>query len=305
MKKRIIFTITFFAVGLIVMPQVQAQNQQQLEEIVKVQEDFLAGKITYAEYQKLLIEIHTPKPEKSYDPSKLIAPAGKAWIIQDNQVQGSGKAIVFVANGGFEGYERRLGVWGPNRNNWFSKTTYTADENMIKIRSDDESYKDFSGDYWYTISDDGSELALTFDDKNGRGGAAGTYSLRDTFKVQAPGGNIVNPVGTAWEDNWRRRSHDIYHTDGIRYCFGGSGAEPWDFSLDIWNTYTVNSSTGSIILYYHDNRNNKPEDFSYSVTDFGGGNKTLRMWRADRMFPHDEVYKLVPVPSGFQLPKVR
>ena len=194
LKKSIFLAIALLMVCSIITPPVHAQSsihdltRQQQEEIVKIQENLLTDKISYAEYLKLMTEIIN-RPEVTYDPAKLIP----------------------------------------------------------------------------------------------------------------PGGNIVNPTGTAWEDNWRHTSHDVY--DGIKYSFGGSGASVWDFELDIWNTYTANPSTGHVIEYYHDNRSGKSDGFFYSVTDFRGSNKTLRVWGVS--VPVDEVYKLVSTPRGFQLPRVR
>jgi hypothetical protein len=307
LKKSLFLAFAFILIGLAAAPQMQAQTQQQRQELEKLQADLLAEKIDYYEYLRRASEVMNPKPPEASYPPQLIGPPGKAWVIQDNQVQGSGEAIVFKADGGFEGYNRKLGVWRPSMDNSYSTTTYTATGDMIWIKSDSDYYTNYVGNYTYTITGGGSTLTITRTSNDGRGssGAAGAYTLRDMPRVQAAGGSIVNPAGTAWDVGNRGRSHDIYNADGIRYCFGGSGAGPWDFTLEIWNTYTVNSSTGSVILYYHDNRQNKPEDFNYSVTDFGSGNKTLRTWRVDKMFPHDEVYRLVPTPSGFRLPKVR
>jgi len=313
LKKSIFLAIALLMVCSIITPPVHAQSsihdltRQQQEEIVKIQEDLLADKISYAEYLKLVTEI-VNRPKVTYDPAKLIPPSGKAWVIQDNQVQGSGKAIVFKASGGFEVYLRRLGVWSPSLDDLYkTSATYTATGHTINIPFVENANNLFSGDYKYSFDDNSSTLTITDEGKSGAT-AAGTYTLRDLPRVQPPGGNIVNPAGTAWQDNWRGTSHDIYHTDGIKYSFGGSGASVWGFELDIWNTYTANPSTGIVAELYHDSRTLNPGEFNYSVTDFGSGNKTLRHWKVwndNSGTVVDEVYKLVPTPSGFRLPKVR
>ncbi len=237
------------------------------------------------------------------NPADIITPAGKAWVIQDNQVLGSGKAIVLKADGNYECYERILGIWRPESITLYAENTYSATGNRLNLTTSNRYYSSLAGDFNYTISNNGSTLTISLDDYDFNDLIAGTYTLSDAPRVQAPGGNIVNPAGTAWEIS-HRGGHDIYHTDGILYVFGGSGTDAWSFAHDIWNTYTI-TSEGSLTRYYHDNRRNKPEVFNYSITDFGNGNKTLRMWRVDRMFPYDEVWKLVPTPSGFRLPSVR
>ncbi len=306
MKKFFVLVLTVLIVGLAILPQVYPQSQEQMEAQNKLFNDLLEGKITYGQFLQQVTEIMNAPLQTTAEAAQLIVPEGKAWVIQDNQVQGSGEAMVFKADGGFEGYERRLGIWRPNMDNDYSTTTYAATGNRISIRSDDDYYASYTGEYDYTISG-GSTLTITYDEwaSGGNGGAAaGTYTLSDFPKIAAPGGSIINPAGTAWEIS-NKGGHDIYHSDGIRYSFGNSVRDPWNFlPNEIWKTYIV-PSAGALTCYYHDQRNNKPEQFSYSVTDFGNGNKTLRMWRIDRMFPYDEVWKLVPVPSGFQLPKVR
>jgi len=59
-------------------------------------------------------------------PSQLVTPAGKAWVIKDNNIQGSGKTLIFKADGRLEGYDRIYGIWVPSLGNTFSVTTYTA-----------------------------------------------------------------------------------------------------------------------------------------------------------------------------------
>ena len=43
--KRIIFVITFLVIGLVVVPHIQAQTQQQMEELARLGNDFSAGKM--------------------------------------------------------------------------------------------------------------------------------------------------------------------------------------------------------------------------------------------------------------------
>ena len=306
MKKFFVLVFAFLIIGLTAAPQIPAQSQEQLEAINELTNELVEGKITYGEYLRRGTEIMNAPLQMTPEAAQLFTPAGKAWIIQDNDVQGSGRAIVFKADGGIEAYERRFGVWSPDMDNLYSTTTYTANGNRISIISDDDFYEKYTGDFDYTITGGGSTLTIKYDEgtSKGLGGADGVYTLGDFPEVHAPGGSIVNAIGTAWEIS-HGGSIEIFHTDGIRYSFGGSdSANRWDYMPNrIWNTYTA--TTGKLTQYYHDNRHNKPEEFNYSVTDFGNGRKTLRLWRESRMAPYDEVWKLTPVPSGFQLPKAR
>lgn len=298
--KKTLFFIALTIMVLAIVPQVQAQTPQQLAELEKLGNEYAEGRINYFDYLRGMNEIMNPSDTTPVSP-QLITPTGKAWVIQDNQVQGSGKAVVIKSDGGFEFYERILGIWRPNINTVYATNRYTGTGSSINITSNN-NYNGLAGSANYTISGNGSTLTISGDDPNTP--IYGTYTLRDMPRVKAAGGNIVNRTGTAWQDNYGGRSHYIYHTDGIMYSYGGSGLGPWDFN-DNWNTYTANSATGNLIQYYQDNRQNTPNEFSYSVTDFGGGNMTLRMWRVNRNSPHDEVYKLVSTPSGFRLPRVR
>jgi hypothetical protein len=239
------------------------------------------------------------------NPSQLATPTGRAWVIQDNQTQGSGKAIVFKSDGRVETYIRRLGVWSLSDNSTYGKLTYTATGTAINVKT--VSTYTYDENYNYTITGNGSTLTVRLPSANASdtGSIAGAYTFRDAPRIQPPGGNIVNPPGTAW-DTERVSAPDIYHSDGIRYCFGGAGYASWYFGPDgNWYTYTANSSTGKLIRIYKGRENMRPEELNYSVTDFGGGNMTLRIWRVDNNFPHDTVWKLVLTPSGFQLPRVR
>jgi hypothetical protein len=281
-----------------------------MEAQTKITNDLVEGKITYYEYLDLLSEIYNPPLVPSAEVAQRLAAGGKAWVIQDIEVQGSGRAIVFKIDGGFESYERRLGVWSPSKETTYRPDArrYEANENRINIKTDGEyHYASYDGDYTYSISGNGS--TLTISDRNTgsdeRGFAAGTYALMDAPKVAPPGGNMVNAAGTAWEDYHNGRSaggHDIFHSDGIQYSLGGSGYGPWDFSTN-WFAYTADSATGKLTRQWKERHD--IEELNYSVTDFGSGNKTLRLWKISKDFPHDTVWKLVPTPSGFQLPKVR
>ena len=290
--KRIFFVITFLIIGLVVVPNIQAQTQQQMEELARLGNDFSAGKMTYAEYLQRVTDVMEPPTAAN---SQLVTPAGKAWLFQDNQTQGSGKAIVLKSDGSYERYDRSLGIWRPSNDGVYSSTgTFTATGTRLTFIN--------GGDVNYSISNNGSTLTVT----DGQPLVNGTYALRDLPRVANSGGNIVNPAGTAWDVGNRGSSNVIFHSDGIQYGLGGSDARDlWDFyGHESWYTYTVNS--GKLTRIYQGRNTERPEVLNYSVTDFGGGNMTLRIWRNDNVgFNWDEVYKLVRTPSGFQLPKVR
>jgi hypothetical protein len=169
-----------------------AEERRQFEE----QEQRIAAFEQQQQQRQVKAARQQQPSQTTSNPSQLVAPTGRAWVIQDNQVQGSGKAVVFKAGGRVETYIRRFGVWCPDKQSTYAVNTYTATENRIRIRSI-ELY-DVYRDYTYTISGNGSTLTITGDQPT-----AGTYTLRDAPRVQPPGGNIVNPAGTAWEDKLR------------------------------------------------------------------------------------------------------
>jgi hypothetical protein len=229
-----------------------------------------------------------PRPATSNTVS-LVTPAGKAWVIQDNQVQGSGKAIVFTADGKVEGYERILGIWRPRLDNTYSTTTYTATGTRVIITSNDSYYNTYAGNYNYTIS--GSTLSITGDNPT-----AGRYTLADLPSVPAPGGNIVPPSGMGWFRNGRQ---EIYNAEGFYNVYLSN----WSYTN--WGTYTINQSTGKLTT--NTQNKSRPVEYNYSVTDFGNGNMTLRIWiyAPRNIGPTDEVYRLQAYPSGTQLPRTR
>ena len=302
MKNIFIMFIAFLIIGFAIVPQVHAQTQQQMEELARLGNDFSAGKITYAEYLQRVTEVMEP-PTTAVN-SQLASPAGKAWVIQDNQTQGSGKAIVLKADGSYEHYNRILGIWRPSRITVYAENSYTATGNRISFNTSNSYYNNYTGEYNYSISNNGSTLTITADRSRDEE-VSGTYTLRDLPRVAEPGGNIVNRPGTAWNFQNRSISNEIFHSDGIQYGLGGSGArDQWDFyGHESWYTYTANSGRLTRISKGRDTE--RPEVLNYSITDFGGGNITLRLWKVDRNFPYDEVFKLVQTPSGFQLPNVR
>ncbi|ULQ59423.1 hypothetical protein K7I13_13215 [Brucepastera parasyntrophica] len=292
MKRPFFLVIIFIVIGL------HFVSAQSMEELEKLGEDFSSGKITYTEYLlglSALVENQylLTNPDAKSDPSQLITASGKAWVNQDNNIQGRGNAFVLNADGSCAFYERALGIWRPYRN---IHPEYTATGYRLRIAGDD---------YAYAISNDGSTLTLS----DGRWPFDGTYTLRDLPKVQAPGGDIVNSAGTAWTFDSvgnNGTAHDIFNSDGIQYCFGGSGLGPWQFAErgknnGSWYSYKANSSTGKLTHSYWDKH--EPDTLNYSVTDFGGGNSTLRIWKDD--VDIDYVYKLVRTPSGFRLPDVK
>ena len=95
----------------------------------------------------------------------------------------------------------------------------------------------------------------------------------------------------------------IFNTNGIYAAYGFPG--PWAAILHE-GTYKLNTLTGKIII----NESVPPQpgrdaEYSYSITDFGGGNKTLRIWGDNRNGNNDDVYRLQAYPSGTQLPRTR
>ena len=236
-------------------------------------------------------------------PWLLVTAAGKAWVIKDNNIQGSGKACIFKADGSFEQYNRVYGIWIPVSTN----NTYTADSGStvqwfgtsITLTPRIKISVGGSGneiEFEYTISGNGSTLTM-----EGKDYISGTYTLMDFSGPERPGGgDAVLPTGFGWFRDGRQM---IFNTNGIYAAYGFPG--PWAAILHE-GTYRVNSSTGKITI----NESVPPQsgrdaEYFYSITDFGGSNKTLRIWGENRNGYQDDVYKLQSYPAGTQLPRTR
>jgi hypothetical protein len=233
------------------------------------------------------------------NPAQLITPAGKAWIIQDNQVQGSGKAYVFKNGGSFEYYDRVFGIWIPRETNTYTATGARATQlygvtvnqpPLLRFSHDDLG----DDDYGYSVS--GTTLEIT-----GSGTATGKYTLTAfPGSEKAGGGNVVQSSGMGWFNEGRQM---IFNTSGIYAAYGYPS--PW-VNIGHEGTYKLNQSTGTITI----NESVPPQsgrdtEYSYSITDFGGGKKTLRIWGKNRNGSQDEVYMLQAYPSGTKLPRTR
>jgi len=143
-------------------------------------------------------------------------------------------------------------------------------------------------DYEYSLS--GNTLDLT-----GYEHYAGRYTLMDFSGPPAPGGNIVPPSGMGW---FREGRQEIYNTNGFYNSYGISGGA-WGYIN--WGSYTANQSTGRLT---RNTAGGRDAIYLYSVTDFSGGNKTLRIWIEGKL-NEDQVYRLQAYPSGTQLPRTR
>jgi hypothetical protein len=272
-------------------------SAQSSDDINKLYDDMMAGKITYFELLEAL-SASSDSQRTKYDPAQLITAPGKAWIIKDNEVQGGGRAIVFTAGGGVEAYNRKYGIWVPSFDNMYSETTYSATETRLTITSNDSYYNTLAGEYLYAFS--GSTLTIS----EGRSGADGTYTLMDFSGPEKPGGSgsFVLPAGKGWFYDGRQM---IFNTSGIYGAYGWPA--PWEGPLHE-GTYSVNTSAGKVTI----NENVPPvpgrdREYNYSITTFSDGSKTLRIWlyAPRNIGPLDDVYKLETYSSDTKLPRTR
>lgn len=287
MKKNI-FAIVLFLMVFATVSQIQAQTQQQQAEIQRLQNEFSAGRITYMEYMRLMGEVLTA-PETPQNPTNLVLPAGKAWVFCDNNIQGSGRAIIFN-NDRIEFFDRKYGVWIPGGG--FGSCSYTATGNRLSL-----NYDKHSGTHTFNFTISGNTLTITgasytIDE------AIGTYTLTDFTGPARPGGNIVNPANTAW----------VFDDDNFIYVYysNGFGGHYVNRRLYLQGAYNANQSTGIITGPFLESVSaNSSNEWTYSVTDFGGGRKTLRMWYTDRWGTYNYVFRLQSVPAGLEMPRTR
>jgi hypothetical protein len=317
MKKIFTLLIGIAGLALAIAPRVQAQNAADVQEIQKLTDDFQAGKISLPEFQKRITAIWNRKdadagdeappappprqqaqpPQAAQSAAQLVTPAGKAWVIKDNDVQGSGNALVLKNDNTYEYYRRVYGIWisaylGVRRDSKFN--TYSAAGNRLEIRYANDVGGSYSNTHNYTIS--GTTLTITGDER-----LSGKWTLTEFSGAEkSGGGGVVLPAGMGWFYNQRQM---IFNTNGIYAAYGWPS--PWA-SIRHEGTYTLNPSTGKITI----NENVPPQpgrdtEYSYSITDFPGGNKTLRIWGQNRNGYQDDVYRLQAYPPGTQLPRTR
>jgi hypothetical protein len=299
--KKIILVIIILMIGL---TSVSAQTQQQMEALNKVMTDFSEGKISYEEYAQRMNDIRNPPDITPMSPH-LIPPAGKAWVIEDGEIQGGGKAIILKADGTLEEYERIHGIWRHNMgNNEYSEYsyTYTAAGSKISVtHTVKASAASTVVDHTYTISGSTLEIQGDWGDS-----IVGRYTLTDFSGPQrAIGGSVVLPSGMGWatDASGVGGGQRIFNASGFYAVYGHPS--PW-VSINHEGSYSVNSSAGKITI----NENVPPvagrdTEYNYSVTDFGGGNKTLRIWGENRNGYTDVVYRTQAYPRGTKLPQTR
>jgi hypothetical protein len=299
MKKTLLFIIVL-AIGL---TSVSAQTQQQIEALNKVMMDFTEGKISFEEYAQRMKDVQNPPNTTPMSPH-LISPAGKAWVIQDGEIQGGGKAIILKADGTLEEYELIHGIWRHSMgNNEYSEYsyTYTATGSKISVtHTVRASAESTVVDHAYTVSGSTLEIQGDWGDS-----IIGRYTLTEFSGPQRPsGGSVVLPSGMGWSTSSSGNGGQrIFNTSGFYAVYGDPS--PW-VSINHEGTYSVNSSAGKITI----NENVPPVAgrdtvYNYSVTDFGGGNKTLRIWGENRNGYTDVVYRTQAYPPNTKLPRTK
>ena len=93
------------------------------------------------------------------NPANLVTPRGKAWVKQDNQVQGSGIALIISANNTYDYYQRVYGVWIPRETNEaLVARGYTAIPGVTSVMAP-PNIRISIYDYEYSLS--GNTLDLT------------------------------------------------------------------------------------------------------------------------------------------------
>jgi hypothetical protein len=241
----------------------------------------------------------------------IVTPAGKAWVIKDNNIQGSGRAYIFRSDGRYEYYNRIYGIWVPVPRRFYTYSVTEAATRQIGdysmtippsliIDIPGDSASDRHDEYEYNISGNGTTLEIS----GGWGGnnADGRYTLMDFSGPEKPGGSggVVVPAGMGWFYNSRQM---IFNSSGIYAAYGAWG--PW-VAIGHEGTYSLNQSAGTITINEHvPPQPGRDTVYNYSITDFSGGNKTLRIWGENPNGYEDDVYKLEAYPSGTKLPRTK